>query len=129
MNAIFRTSKRTMYVLLFLCAILFGVAVLLVYKEGNFGAIISMIIMLPFCFNLGRYELTDHSLIVKGGGFQWSSNTIPWDSITNVSVVKNGFRIDYAKPDGKKGFYVIRKKYIDNADEMLKLVKERVGNN
>lgn len=128
MNAIFKTSKRIIYVSLFLYAILLGMAIWLVCKEGNFGALFAMIMMLPFCLNPGKYELSDTSLIVRSGGFQWGSNIIPWDSITNVSVVRNGFRIDYAKQDGKKGFYVFRKKYIDNADEMLRMVKERLEN-
>lgn len=126
MNAIFRTSKRIIYVSVFLYAILLGIAILLVCKEGNFGALFTMVIMLPFCLNPGRYELSDTSLIVRSGGFQWGSNVIPWNSITNVSIVRNGFRIDYAKQGGKKGFYVVRRKYIDNADEMLRMVKERV---
>lgn len=129
MNTVFKTSKRIFYVSLFLYAILLGVGIFLVWKEGNYGALFAMVFMLPFCINPGRYVLTDDFLIVKEGGFQWSSNAIPWDAVTNVSVVRNGFRIDYAKPDGKEGFYVIRKKYIDNADEMLKMVRERVGMN
>lgn len=128
MNAIFRTSRRIIYVSLFLYAILIVVGVYLAYKEGNYGALFAMIAMLPFCINPERYEISDTSLTVKPGGFQWSSNTLPWNSITNVSVVKNGFRIDYAKPDGKKGFYVVRKKYIEKADEMLRMVREHMSN-
>lgn len=54
------------------------------------------------------------------------SNTIPWSAVTNVSTVRKGFRIDYVKPDGKKGFYIVRENYIDDAGEMRKLIEKQV---
>ena len=62
----------------------------------------------------------------KQGGIGWHSNTIPWSAVTNVSTVRKGFRIDYVKSDGKKGFYIVRENYIDDAGEMRKLIEKQV---
>lgn len=34
--------------------------------------------------------------------------------------------IDYVKSDGKKGFYIVRENYIDDAGEMRKLIEKQV---
>lgn len=70
--------------------------------------------------------LSDTSLTIKQGGIGWHSNTIPWSAVTNVSTVRKGFRIDYVKSDGKKGFYIVRENYIDDAGEMRKLIEKQV---
>ena len=40
--------------------------------------------------------------------------------------IRKGFRIDYVKSDGKKGFYIVRENYIDDAGEMRKLIEKQV---
>jgi len=83
--------------------------------------------MLPlYYWNQIQYRLSDTSLTIKQGGIGWHSNTIPWSAVTNVSTVRKGFRIDYVKSDGKKGFYIVRENYIDDAGEMRKLIEKQV---
>ena len=83
--------------------------------------------MLPlYYWNQIKYRLSDTSLTIKQGGIGWHSNTIPWSAVTNVSTVRKGFRIDYVKSDGKKGFYIVRENYIDDAGEMRKLIEKQV---
>ena len=83
--------------------------------------------MLPlYYWNQIQYRLSDTSLTIKQGGIGWHSNTIPWSAVTNVSTVRKGFKIDYVKSDGKKGFYIVRENYIDDAGEMRKLIEKQV---
>ena len=83
--------------------------------------------MLPlYYWNQIQYRLSDTSLTIKQGGIGWHSNTIPWSAVTNVSTVRKGYRIDYVKSDGKKGFYIVRENYIDDAGEMRKLIEKQV---
>ena len=75
-----------------------------------------------------KYIFTDDALIIKKGEFYqytWQTNIVPWDSITNISSVHKGFRIDYEKPDGKKGFYIIIN--IKEWDRFQHLVEEQVS--
>lgn len=87
----------------------------------------TLVWMLPlYYWNQIQYRLSDTSLTIKQGGIGWHSNTIPWSAVTNVSTVRKGFRIDYVKSDGKKGFYIVRENYIDDAGEMRKLIEKQV---
>ena len=87
----------------------------------------TLVWMLPlYYWNKIQYRLSDTSLTIKQGGIGWHSNTIPWSAVTNVSTVRKGFRIDYVKSDGKKGFYIVRENYIDDAGEMRKLIEKQV---
>ena len=116
MEIVFKTSVRIRYVLWLLYALLLGIGVFLVYKDGNYGAVLTLVWMLPlYYWNQIQYRLSDTSLTIKQGGIGWHSNTIPWSAVTNVSTVRKGFRIDYVKSDGKKGFYIVRENYIDDA--------------
>ncbi|KAA3708411.1 hypothetical protein F3F94_19740, partial [Bacteroides salyersiae] len=118
---------RIRYVLWLLYALLLGIGVFLVYKDGNYGAVLTLVWMLPlYYWNQIQYRLSDTSLTIKQGGIGWHSNTIPWSAVTNVSTVRKGFRIDYVKSDGKKGFYIVRENYIDDAGEMRKLIEKQV---
>ena len=93
----------------------------------NYGAVLTLVWMLPlYYWNQIQYRLSDTSLTIKQGGIGWHSNTIPWSAVTNVSTVRKGFRIDYVKSDGKKGFYIVRENYIDDAGEMRKLIEKQV---
>ena len=123
----FQNSVRIRYVLWLLYALLLGIGVFLVYKDGNYGAVLTLVWMLPlYYWNQIQYRLSDTSLTIKQGGIGWHSNTIPWSAVTNVSTVRKGFRIDYVKSDGKKGFYIVRENYIDDAGEMRKLIEKQV---
>lgn len=127
MEIVFKTSVRIRYVLWLLYALLLGIGVFLVYKDGNYGAVLTLVWMLPlYYWNQIQYRLSDTSLTIKQGGIGWHSNTIPWSAVTNVSTVRKGFRIDYVKSDGKKGFYIVRENYIDDAGEMRKLIEKQV---
>ena len=127
MEIVFKTSVRIRYVLWLLYALLLGIGVFLVYKDGNYGAVLTLVWMLPlYYWNRIQYRLSDTSLTIKQGGIGWHSNTIPWSAVTNVSTVRKGFRIDYVKSDGKKGFYIVRENYIDDAGEMRKLIEKQV---
>ncbi|CCY47878.1 MULTISPECIES: hypothetical protein [Bacteroides] len=127
MEIVFKTSVRIRYVLWLLYALLLGIGVFLVYKDGNYGAVLTLVWMLPlYYWNQIQYRLSDTSLTIKQGGIGWHSNTIPWSAVTNVSTVRKGFKIDYVKSDGKKGFYIVRENYIDDAGEMRKLIEQQV---
>ena len=127
MEIVFKTSVRIRYVLWLLYALLLGIGVFLVYKDGNYGAVLTLVWMLTlYYWNQIQYRLSDTSLTIKQGGIGWHSNTIPWSAVTNVSTVRKGFRIDYVKSDGKKGFYIVRENYIDDAGEMRKLIEKQV---
>ena len=116
MEIVFKTSVRIRYVLWLLYALLLGIGVFLVYKDGNYGAVLTLVWMLPlYYWNQIQYRLSDTSLTIKQGGI-----------VTNVSTVRKGFRIDYVKSDGKKGFYIVRENYIDDAGEMRKLIEKQV---
>ena len=99
MEIVFKTSVRIRYVLWLLYALLLGIGVFLVYKDGNYGAVLTLVWMLPlYYWNQIQYRLSD----------------------------RKGFRIDYVKSDGKKGFYIVRENYIDDAGEMRKLIEKQV---
>ena len=47
MEIVFKTSVRIRYVLWLLYALLLGIGVFLVYKDGNYGAVLTLVWMLP----------------------------------------------------------------------------------
>ncbi|WP_455587129.1 hypothetical protein [Bacteroides sp.] len=116
---------RRIYLLLLV--LLLSIAILLIITDNDYGAIVALVFTFPLYFNQAKYVLSDTSLTVKQGGFQWNAHTIPWSSVTKFSLVKNGFRIDYTTPDVKKGFYIIRETYIENGKVMREMIEKRIG--
>lgn len=108
-DIVFKTSNAVkVRVLVLYTIILFASILLWIFSEkANYVFLIGWILYLGCC---EKYIFTDEALIIKKGEFYqytWKTNTVPWNSITNVSSVRKGFRIDYEKSDGKKGFYII----------------------
>ena len=69
MEIVFKTSVRIRYVLWLLYALLLGIGVFLVYKDGNYGAVLTLVWMLPlYYWNQIQYRLSDTSLTIKQGG-------------------------------------------------------------
>ena len=113
-DIVFKTSNAVKVRVLVLYAIILFASILLwIFSEkANYVFLIGwvpvMVILYLGCCE--KYIFTDEALIIKIGEFYqytWKTNTVPWNSITNVSSVRKGFRIDYEKSDGKKGFYII----------------------
>lgn len=50
MEIVFKTSVRIRYVLWLLYALLLGIGVFLVYKDGNYGAVLTLVWMLPLYY-------------------------------------------------------------------------------
>ncbi len=68
MEIVFKTSVRIRYVLWLLYALLLGIGVFLVYKDGNYGAVLTLVWMLPlYYWNQIQYRLSDTSLTIKQG--------------------------------------------------------------
>lgn len=113
-DIVFKTSNAVKVRVLVLYAIILFASILLwIFSEkANYVFLIGwvpvMVILYLGCCE--KYIFTDEALIIKKGEFYqytWKTNIVPWNSITNVSSVRKGFRIDYEKSDGKKGFYII----------------------
>lgn len=106
------------------------VAVILILLYDNFSGFFYVLLSAPLIYfnSLRKYTITETSFIVKEGFSK--SNYIPWYSICHVTLFKGkqgkikALRIDYQKPDGKSGFYVIVGKEVD-VSSVFKELQER----
>ena len=117
----YETSKKDKRIFCILCFLVLPLFLLFV-TNCNWGLVIYSLVcgLLIYINTLEKYVVTDQALIVERGYWKWSANVLEWDCITDVTSEKNGFRLDFIKPDGKKGFYIVKVKEWQSLESQIR---------
>ncbi len=121
---VFRTSVR--YRVKFVAATILVVALVFggCYFIGgvkDFSWLYLVPIAVVYFVLFERNVVTDNALILYLGFL--SKNTIEFEHITSISIVKGGFQIGYTRPNGKEEYATFL--HIDNWQEMMSVIEKR----
>lgn len=126
-NRVYATPKRERYItlLILFIAILFYLAYI-IWKDNWYGLINLTPALFAFWYTFQKYTLTPQGLIIERGiVFYYRINRLDWDTITHVEIVGRKVRIDYARSNGCKGFYMTQ---VDDYESFYKDVKSHLSN-
>ena len=123
-NVVFTNSKRIR--LLFLVLLLIVVALGLYQVFFTEYKLYKLLIFIPialvsYAITFSKFIVTDNALIVNGG--LGGKEIIPFSIITSIARDRKGFRLDYTRTNGKKGFRIF--KYVDNVEQFYSLLQKR----